>query len=61
MIVEDKIEIPTSEGTAEGIIFRPEQGHWSGVIHYTDFGGIRASQQEMARRLAEAGYKSPAS
>ncbi len=26
------------------------------MIHYTDIGGIRASQEEMARRLAGAGY-----
>jgi dienelactone hydrolase len=61
MIVEDKIEIPTADGTAEGIIFRPEQGPLARRHSYTDIGGIRASQQEMARRLAEAGYKSPAS
>ena len=26
------------------------------MIHYTDIGGIRASHEEMARRLAGAGY-----
>jgi carboxymethylenebutenolidase len=56
-MIEDKIQIPITNGTAEGILFRPEEeGCWPGVIQYTDIGGIRASQQEMARRLAGAGY-----
>jgi len=56
-MIEDKIQIPTSNLTAEGILYRPEEdGRWPGVIQYTDIGGIRASQQEMARRLAGAGY-----
>jgi carboxymethylenebutenolidase len=57
MLVEDKIQIQTAEGVAEGILSRPEkEGQWPCVIQYTDIGGIRASQEEMARRLAEAGY-----
>jgi carboxymethylenebutenolidase len=56
-MIEDKVQIPTTQGTAEGILFRPkEEGQWPGVIQYTDIGGIRASQQEMARQLADAGY-----
>jgi carboxymethylenebutenolidase len=56
-MIEDKIQIPTSNVTAEGILYHPEEdGRWPGVIQYTDIGGIRASQQEMARRLAGAGY-----
>jgi carboxymethylenebutenolidase len=56
-MIEEKVQIPTTQGTAEGILFRPEQaGRWPGVIQYTDIGGIRPSQQEMARRLAGAGY-----
>src|SRR6266481_4060217 len=57
-MIEDKIQIPTSTLTAEGILYRPEEdGRWPGVIQYTDIGGIRASQQEMARRLAGAGLR----
>jgi carboxymethylenebutenolidase len=57
MLVEDKIQIQTANGVAEGILFRPEkEGQWPGVIQYTDIGGIRASHEEMARRLAVAGY-----
>jgi len=52
-MIEQKIQIPTASGTAEGILFRPKQeGRRPGVIQYTDIGGIRVSQQEMARRLA---------
>jgi carboxymethylenebutenolidase len=57
MMIEDKIQIPTAAGAAEGILFRPEkEGLWPGVIQYTDIGGIRTSQEEMARQLAGAGY-----
>jgi carboxymethylenebutenolidase len=56
-MIEQKIQIPTASGTAEGILFYPEkEGRWPGVILYTDIGGIRPSQQEMAQRLAGAGY-----
>ncbi|MGA9814744.1 MAG: dienelactone hydrolase family protein [Terriglobales bacterium] len=56
-MIEQKIQVPTAGGTAEGVIYFPENaGRWPGVIHYTDIGGIRASHEEMARRLAGAGY-----
>ena len=56
-MAEQKIQIPTAGGTTEGVIYFPEKtGRWPGVIHYTDIGGIRASQEQMARRLAGAGY-----
>lgn len=56
-MTEQKIQIPTAVGTAEGVIYFPEKtGRWPGVIHYTDIGGIRASHEQMARRLAGAGY-----
>ena len=56
MIVET-IEIRTTEGTPEGILYYPEVGiRYPGIIHLTDIGGIRPSQQDMARRLAAEGY-----
>jgi carboxymethylenebutenolidase len=56
-MTEQKIQIPTAGGTTEGVIYFPEKaGRWPGVIHYTDIGGIRASHEQMARRLAGAGY-----
>ena len=56
-MVEEKIQIPTAAGTAEGVIYSPgKDGRWPGVILYTDIGGIRPSQEQMARHLAEVGY-----
>lgn len=56
-MMEKKIQIPTAGGTTEGVIyFLGDTGCWPGVIHYTDIGGIRASHEEMARRLSAEGY-----
>ena len=56
-MIEQKTQVVTSNGTAEANVYVPEKnGQWPGVIFYTDIGGIRASQEQMARRLAEAGY-----
>ena len=56
-MTEQNIQIPTAHGRTEAIIYAPkETGLWPGVIQYTDIGGIRASQQEMARRLSATGY-----
>ena len=56
-MTELNVQIPTAHGLTEGAIYAPEKaGRWPGVIQYTDIGGIRPSQQEMAGRLAEAGY-----
>src|SRR5882762_3947606 len=57
MMIEKEIEIRTADGTADGVLFQPEQGRrYPGVIHLTDIGGIRPSHREMARRLAASGY-----
>ena len=56
-MIEEEIEIPMADGTSEAIFFRPEAGgRLPGVIHLTDIGGIRASNRDMARRLAAEGY-----
>jgi carboxymethylenebutenolidase len=56
-MIEQKTHVSTANGTAEAIVYSSEmQGRWPGVIFYTDIGGIRASQEQMARRLMEAGY-----
>jgi carboxymethylenebutenolidase len=56
-MIEQEIEIRTPDGTSEGLLYRAEDGRrLPGVIHLTDIGGIRPSQREMARRLAEEGY-----
>lgn len=54
---EEKIQIPGPSGTVEAILYRPQAtGRWPGVIQYTDIGGIRPSQEQMARQLSEKGY-----
>jgi carboxymethylenebutenolidase len=56
-MTEQKIQVQTAGGTTEAVIYFPEKaGRWPGVIHYTDIGGIRASHEQMARRLSETGY-----
>jgi len=56
-MIEEEIEIRTSDGTADGFLYRAQgERRLPGVIHLTDIGGIRSSHREMARRLAEKGY-----
>jgi carboxymethylenebutenolidase len=56
-VVEEKVQIKTADGTAAGVLFRDPGGRrLPGVIQLTDIAGIRPSQRDMARRLAEAGY-----
>ncbi|MGH9501903.1 MAG: dienelactone hydrolase family protein [Terriglobales bacterium] len=56
-MIEEKIEIRTTDGTTEGFLYRPQgESRWPGVVHYTDIGGIRPASEDMARRLAAQGY-----
>jgi carboxymethylenebutenolidase len=56
-MIEETLEITTPDGTADAVLFRPDDGtRLPGAIHLTDIGGIRPSQYEMARELAERGY-----
>ena len=56
-MIEEAIEIRTSDGLADGFLYRAEgAGKLPGAIHLTDIGGIRPSHREMAKRLAEKGY-----
>ncbi len=56
-MIEEKVEIRTADGVADGFLYRDEGGSRKpGVIHLTDIGGIRSSQKVMASRLAAAGY-----
>jgi len=56
-MVEQPVEIRTPDGVADGILYRPDDGHRQpGAIHLTDIGGIRESHQEMARRLSDKGF-----
>src|SRR6202043_288504 len=57
LVIEEKIEIRTSDGISDGFLYRPDdKGRHPGVIHLTDIAGIRPSQEDMARRLAGEGY-----
>ena len=56
-MIEQEIEIQTTDGTCDGFLYRSEDGRrLPGVIHLTDIGGIRPSQHQMAQRLADQGY-----
>jgi carboxymethylenebutenolidase len=56
-MIEQKIRIPTRDGISTGLLIHPEgDQRWPGVIHFTDIGGIRPAQEDMARRLAAEGY-----
>jgi carboxymethylenebutenolidase len=56
-VIEEAIEIETADGTADGFIYRAEDGPpQPGVIHLTDIGGIREAHCDMARRLAAKGF-----
>jgi carboxymethylenebutenolidase len=56
-MIEEEIEISMSDGTSDGVLFRPEgEGRFPGVVFLTDIGGIRQATRDMARRLAAEGY-----
>ena len=53
---EQEIQIRTPDGTSDAVLYVEDGQRQPGVIFLTDIGGIRPSQHQMARRLAEAGY-----
>jgi carboxymethylenebutenolidase len=56
-MTEQAIEVRTTDGTADGFLYRPERGaSGPGVLHLTDILGIRQANRQMAQRLAEQGY-----
>lgn len=56
-MIEEAVEFRMSDGTADGYMYRAEDGRPApGVIHLPDIGGVRPSHREMAARLAAAGY-----
>src|SRR5271154_6567600 len=56
-MIEEAIEIRTSDGIADGFLYRADgAGKLPGAIHLTDIGGIRPSHREMAKRLARKSY-----
>lgn len=56
-MIETEIGIRTLDGTADGLLYLPEEhGRWPGVFFLTDITGIRASQRAMAARICSEGY-----
>ena len=56
-MIEEAIEIRLTDGSADGVLYRADDGRrHPGVVHLTDIGGIRPAQRDMARQLAGAGY-----
>jgi carboxymethylenebutenolidase len=54
---ELKRDVPGADGTAEGFLYTPSgEGPWPGVLYFTDIFGIRPANQQMAQRVADAGY-----
>ncbi|HKU41954.1 MAG TPA: dienelactone hydrolase family protein [Polyangiales bacterium] len=54
---EQPIEIRTPDGTADGVLIRPESGNPApGVLVLTDIGGLRDVNKQLSQRLANAGY-----
>lgn len=52
-----EIDLPTADGICPTFLYTPAgEGPWPGVILYMDGPGMRPAVQEMAARLAEAGY-----
>jgi carboxymethylenebutenolidase len=55
-IVEDNVEIKTSDGTCDAAFIHPKSGTYAGVLFWPDAFGLRPAMREMAKRLAAEGY-----
>jgi carboxymethylenebutenolidase len=59
-VIAKDIQIPTPDGTADGLLLGPDGSDGSSppprVIHLTDIMGIRPAHRDMAARLAAEGY-----
>jgi carboxymethylenebutenolidase len=55
-VIEENVEIKTSDGTADAAFIHPEAGAHPGVLVWTDAFGLRPSMRGIARRLAGQGY-----
>ncbi len=56
-MIEQAVEIQTPDGTSDGVLYHDEDGSpRPGVLLFTDIGGIRPANLELARRLASQGY-----
>jgi len=55
-MTEKEIEIRTTDGNCDAVLYSEDGRKHPGVIHYPDIMGIRPSHRAMAKRLAEQGY-----
>ncbi|MCP5328134.1 MAG: dienelactone hydrolase family protein [Steroidobacteraceae bacterium] len=55
-VVEQEVEIKTSDGVADAHFVHPAQGKAPAVLVWTDIFGLRPAFRQMGRRLAESGY-----
>ena len=55
-IVETAVEIPTPDGTMDGVLYHPAQGRHPAVILWPDVAGVRDANKVMGRALADQGY-----
>ena len=55
-MLRETIDIPTSAGTAEAYVTRPDEHDHPGVLLYMDAIGIRPRLRDMADRIAGWGY-----
>jgi carboxymethylenebutenolidase len=56
-MLEEKVQIKTSDGVADGFLYAPDsQGSWHTILYYPDGIGIRPAFHQMAKRLANEGY-----
>lgn len=56
MVVEDTVNIPTPDGTADALFIRPTKGKHPAVILWPDIAGVREAYRQMGMRLAASGY-----
>jgi carboxymethylenebutenolidase len=55
-LAEEELLIATSDGNADVVLYRWTEGRRPGVVFLPDGIGLRPSQRQMARRLADEGY-----
>jgi carboxymethylenebutenolidase len=55
-VVEDNVQIKTSDGTCDAAFIHPKTGVHPGVLIWPDAFGLRPAMRDMARRLAAEGY-----
>jgi carboxymethylenebutenolidase len=56
-LIEEPVNIPTPDGSADGCLYHIGDGPpRPGIIFLTDIGGIRNANRGMAQRLASEGY-----